>query len=278
MSPSHRSAIVALAASAGALAVSCQDDRSVSPVAASYPAAAPAAPAAPLRALFFERETEWYHTSNAVADRVLRERAPGWGWEVTATKDPAIFTVEGLARFDVIVFLMTSGTVLDMSQRDAFHAYIATGGGWAGVHSASHTDYDSKWQIGLVGTTFMSHPPIQPSAVLRVDDTDKITAHVPKVWPRTDEWYSFLYRPENSPHLTVLLALDEKANPDYPGAGQPDFLKMGYHPITWKLEYGGGRSFYTAMGHTDESYGEETFLEMLHQGFEWAGGNRVGKR
>ena len=182
--------------------------------------AAPSAPAPrPLRLLFFGKQTEWFHTSNPIADQVLSDRARGWGWETTSTKDAAAFTADGLAKFDVVVFLLSSGTVLDEAQRDAFHAYIANGGGWAGVHSASHTDYDSTWQIGLVGSTFRGHPPIQAGAVDRVDESDSITAHLPKKWTRTDEWYTFLTRPELNPRVKVLLAFDETANPDYPGPG-----------------------------------------------------------
>jgi type 1 glutamine amidotransferase len=228
--------------------------------------------------LLFEAETEWFHTSNPIADRVLRERAGRWGWDVVATKDPSVFTVETLASFDAVVFLLTSGTVLNAAQRDAFHAYIAAGGGWAGVHSASHTDYDSPWQIGLVGSTFSGHPAIQPGVVVRTAGNDAIVDHVPPRWERTDEWYSFVWPPEKTANLEVLLALDEGAMPAYPGPGAADSLKMGFHPITWKLEYGGGRSFYTAMGHTDESYSDETFLELLHRGFEWAGGRRLSTR
>ncbi len=46
---------------------------------------------------------------------------------------------------------------------------------------------------------------------------------------------------------------------------------MGYHPIAWRQNYGGGRSFYTAMGHTDESYSEESFVRFLADAVDWAG-------
>ena len=44
-------------------------------------------------------------------------------------------------------------------QQDAFEAYIQCGGGYAGIHSASDTEYDWNWYGDLVGAYFDSHPP-----------------------------------------------------------------------------------------------------------------------
>jgi len=45
-----------------------------------------------------------------------------------------------------------------------------------------------------------------------------------------------------------------------------------YHPISWYHMYDGGRSFYTAMGHTVENYQDTLFLEHIMQGVKWASG------
>jgi type 1 glutamine amidotransferase len=42
------------------------------------------------------------------------------------------------------------------------------------------------------------------------------------------------------------------------------------HPIAWFHTYEGGRSFYTALGHTRESYSEPAFLAHVEGGIEWA--------
>ena len=34
---------------------------------------------------------------------------------------------------------------------------------------------------------------------------------------------------------------------------------MGDHPVVWLHEFDGGRAFYTALGHTEASYADETF-------------------
>jgi len=44
------------------------------------------------------------------------------------------------------------------------------------------------------------------------------------------------------------------------------------HPITWCHDYEGGRAFYTALGHTSESYSDPIFVGLLTRAIQWAGG------
>src|SRR4029453_6709484 len=44
------------------------------------------------------------------------------------------------------------------------------------------------------------------------------------------------------------------------------------HPISWYHEYDGGRAWYTAMGHTTESYSDPLFLRHVSGGIRWAAG------
>ena len=57
-----------------------------------------------------------------------------------------------------MIFLCTTGDVLDEAQQGAFERYIQAGGGYAGIHSASDTEYDWAWYGGLVGAYFRDHP------------------------------------------------------------------------------------------------------------------------
>ena len=83
---------------------------------------------------------------------------------------------------------------------------------------------------------------------------------LPAVWQRTDEWYNFRSNPRSTVH--VLATLDERS---YSGG------KMGAdHPIAWCRAFDGGRSWYTAMGHTPESYAEPLFRLHLLGGIESA--------
>jgi type 1 glutamine amidotransferase len=159
------------------------------------------------------------------------------------------------------VFLSTTGDVLNATQQTAFQSYIASGKGYVGVHAAADTEYDWAWYGGLVGAYFLSHPAIQ-QATLRVEDRSNVmTSHLPADWPRTDEWYN--YRTNPRANVRVLMRLDETT---YTGG------TMGDHPITWCQNYGGGRSFYTGLGHTEASYTETNFTRMLLGAIQWAGG------
>jgi len=88
-------------------------------------------------------------------------------------------------------------------------------------------------------------------------------ASLPDIWVRTDEWYNFQTNPRHTGDIHVLASLDESS---YSGG------TMGDHPIAWCHAYAGGRAWYTAGGHTRESYSESLFLQHLLGGLEYAAG------
>lgn len=179
-----------------------------------------------------------------------------------ATEDADAFTEENLARYRAVVFLNTSGTVLDAGQKAAFEAYIRGGGGYAGVHCAAGTEYDWPFYGDLVGAYFDVHPEIQQATLLVEDADHPATAGLPTVWTRTDEWYNFRTNPRGT--VRVLLTVDESS---YHGGS------MGAdHPYAWCQTYGRGRSFYTAAGHTIESYADPAFRSHLAGGIRYAAG------
>ena len=69
-----------------------------------------------------------------------------------------MFTDENLALYDAVVFLSTTGDVLNADQQAAFERYIQAGGGYVGIHAASDTEYTWKWYGHLVGAYFRGHP------------------------------------------------------------------------------------------------------------------------
>ena len=44
--------------------------------------------------------------------------------------------------------------------------------------------------------------------------------------------------------------------------------------MSWYHDYDGGRAFYTAMGHTHETFSEDLFLRHLAAGLKYAIGNK----
>lgn len=214
--------------------------------------------------LVFSKTTEYRHPSIpdgvAAIERLGREN----DFAVEATESAARFTDENLERYDAVVFLNTTGDVLDAEQQAAFERYVRAGGGYAGVHAAADTEYDWAWYGGLVGAYFESHPRIQEAKVKVTDRTHPSTAGLPERWARTDEWYNF--RADPSDEVRVLAELDE-------GSYSPGDGAMGSgHPISWCHDYDGGRAWYTGLGHTPESYREDLFLDHLLGGISSATG------
>jgi uncharacterized protein len=208
------------------------------------------------RLLVYTRTTGYRHDSIPAGVCALRGMA---GYSVDATEDPAVFRGRTLRGYAAIVFLSTSGEVLDDAGRAALIEYMATGGAWLGIHGASTTEYGWPWFGELAGARFDQHPPVQAGAITIADKGHPATGHLRTPWIRCDEWYAFRDNPR--PRVRVLLTVDETS---YEGG------TMGAdHPIAWCHERLGGRSFYTALGHTEESFAEPAFLRHLAGALSW---------
>ena len=227
---------------------------------------APASPAvaAPVtNILVFSKTAGFRHSSIPNGIAAIQQLGAANGFSVTATEDANQFTTANLERYQAVVFLSTTGDVLNATQQSAFQSYIASGKGYVGIHAAADTEYDWPWYGGLVGAYFASHPAIQQATIRVEDRSNGMTSHLPADWTRTDEWYN--YRTNPRPNVRVLMRLDESTYA--PGGGA-----MGDHPISWCQSYGGGRSFYTGLGHTEASYTESNFTGMILGAIQWAGG------
>ncbi|WP_326825079.1 ThuA domain-containing protein [Streptosporangium sp. NBC_01639] len=214
------------------------------------------------KVLVFSKTAGFRHDAIPAGITALRGLATENGFTVDTTEDAGAFTTANLAGYRAVVFLMTTGDVLNATQQTAFESYIAGGGGYVGVHAAADTEYDWPFYGGLVGAYFASHPAIQ-QATVRVEDTaHPSTAHLPRAWVRTDELYNYRTNPRSTAH--VLATLDEST---YSGGS------MGAdHPIAWCKPYQGGRAWYTGLGHTADSYTEPNFRAHLYGGVRYAAG------
>ena len=81
--------------------------------AASRPHGASAGSRHAPRVLLFTRTTGYRHASIPVGVQALRELARAEGIALIRSEDPALFDDASLARFDAVVFLSTTGDVLD---------------------------------------------------------------------------------------------------------------------------------------------------------------------
>ncbi|MGC5285368.1 ThuA domain-containing protein [Micromonospora sp. DT231] len=220
--------------------------------------------AAPLtKVLVFSKTAGFRHSAIPNGIAAIQQLGSANGFTVTATEDAGQFTTSNLAQYQAVVFMSTTGDVLNASQQTAFESYIAAGGGYVGVHAAADTEYSWPWYGSLVGAYFDSHPAIQTATVKIEDQTNPSTAHLPATWTRSDEWYNYRTNPRSS--ARVLASLNESS---YSGGNM-----NGDHPITWCKAYGGGRAWYTGLGHTEASYTDPNFTRMLLGGLQVAAGS-----
>ena len=211
------------------------------------------------KVLIFSKTAGYHHKCIAEGNIAIKKMCNANGIQVDTTTNPAFFNEEDLADYAAILFFNTTGDVLDYKQEVAFERYIQSGGGFVGVHAASDTEYGWNWYGKLAGAYFTSHPAIQEATFVVEDSAFAATNFLPKAWVRSDELYNLKMV---NPDVNVVLSVDEST---YEGGTNGD-----YHPMAWYHEFDGGRAFYTALGHTEDSYQEADFMKHLLEGIKYS--------
>ena len=214
------------------------------------------------RVLVFSKTAGYRHSSIANGLAAIRQLGAQHGFAVDATEDGTAFTQKNLRRYAAVVFLNTTGDVLDAAQQDDFERYIQAGGGYAGIHSATDTEYDWPWYGRLAGAYFTSHPNnpnVRKGTYRTIDSTHGSTTGFPASFEREDEFYNFK---SIDPTIRVLVEIDEAS---YEGG-----TNGAHHPMSWYHDFDGGRAWYTNMGHTEATYTEPLFLQHLLGGLRYS--------
>ena len=219
--------------------------------------------AAKPKVLIFCKTAGFHHASIPAGIAAIMKLGQENNFDVDTTINSEKFTSGNLKQYAAVIFLNTTGDVLNDTQQAEFEKYIRAGGGFVGVHAATDTEYDWPWYGNLVGAYFKSHPAQQMATFNMVDQNFIATKHLPAVWKRFDELYNFKWMANG---LHILITIDEKS---YTGGTMGDD-----HPMSWYHEYDGGRAFYTELGHTDESYADPLYLGHLLGGIKYAMGKK----
>ncbi|RKF29224.1 ThuA domain-containing protein [Micromonospora globbae] len=111
-------------------------------------------------------------------------------------------------------------------------------------------------------------PPVNRAVVDIVDRHHPATASLPMTLTRSDRWDNWDPNPIGTVHTVA--QVEERHYDPGPGANGP------FHPVSWCRDYEGGRSFYTGMGHTEGSYGEDAFRAHLAGALDWTTGRVRG--
>ncbi|SOE21578.1 hypothetical protein SAMN06298216_2035 [Spirosomataceae bacterium TFI 002] len=220
--------------------------------------------------LLFTKTAGFHHTSIHEGVSGVRALADRHNFSVDWQESAGVFTDKGLAKYDAVIFLSTTGDILNDEQQAAFERFIKSGKGFVGVHAAADTEYDWEWYTKMVGMMFKIHPQQQTAYLDVVDSNFPGLERFPKRLLWTDEWYEY-QKPYKSNDLNFLIALDESSYDPYAKWGENEGKGMGnFHPIAWYHNYDGGRAFYTGLGHIGAVYSDQSFLDHLYGGIYWA--------
>jgi len=208
--------------------------------------------------LVFHKTEDYVHESIGVGLAMIDYLGSRHDFNVFISEDASQFTSENLKNFEAVVFLNTTGDVLNSEQQKAFEQFIQNGGGFVGIHSAADTEYNWPWYGKLVGAYFESHPKQQKASIHIKDTTHLSTKHFPVTWEHFEEYYNYK---NIDPYIKVLAQLDETT---YEGGTNGSF-----HPFSWYREFDGGKMFYTGLGHRIDTYSHDFFVEHILGGIEY---------
>ena len=211
------------------------------------------------RILVFSSTKGFRHKSIDSGKPALLKIGSEKNWIVDTTEDASVFTEANLKQYSAVIFLNTTGNVLNEEQQAAFQKYIQAGNGFVGIHAAADTEYDWPWYNNLVGAYFESHPKPQVALYSIVNKNHPSVDFMTDTLRRMEEIYNF--KSFKKELVNVLITVDEKS---YTGGKMAD-----YHPIAWYHNYDGGRAFYTAWGHHPEAFTEPLFLQHLTGAIKW---------
>lgn len=229
--------------------------------------------------LVFSKTNGWRHNEGiAGADKFFVELSRDRGYGIFTTVNAAVFNADDLARFEVIVFNNTTGDALSPEQEQAFQTWLEAGGSWIGLHgSGDNTHADWEWYSQVViGPTFTGHPLTPHFNTVRVETLNAghpIMASAPQVWEHDEEWYFFDSRPSEYGLLPLAGIHEPDFNPEGADIENLANWAMGdtpaEHPVIWVGCPGEGRSFYSALGHSDLAYDVEVYRQILNDAFDW---------
>src|ERR687895_904032 len=196
------------------------------------------------RVLVFTKTAGERRSSIKAGVAAIRDIGRRHGFTVEATDDARWFTDRLLKRFRAVVFLNTTGDVLNDGQQAAFERYFTDGGGFLGIRSAAETEPDWDFYQQVLGTKAAGTSTVQRATVKVADRVHPAGAGLPEYWQPADAFYNFAGNVRGVSH--VLATVDE--NTFSGGTMGPD------HPIIWCKDYRGGRSFYSGLGETAATF------------------------
>ncbi len=131
------------------------------------------------KVLVFHKTEGFYHKSIPTGFQTIEKLGKSNGFQVRETNNSNVFYEPDLKDFELIIFLNTTGDVLNEIQQGNFEDYINSGGSFFGIHSAADTEHDWNWYGRLLGAYFKDHPEIQTAEIEVIQPNHPTVAHLP---------------------------------------------------------------------------------------------------
>jgi type 1 glutamine amidotransferase len=220
--------------------------------------------------LLFTKTAGWHHDSTHAGVTAIKALGDLHDFKVFWTENAdLVFKDTELKKYKAVIFLSTTGDILNNEQQAVFERYMRAGGGFVGIHAAADTEYDWPFYTKMVGHMFHIHPAVQTATIKVENPNFPGMDRFAKRFLFTEEWYE--YDASRSSNLKYLLSVDEKTYAPYAKWGPKEGKGMGaMHPIAWYQEYEGGRAFYTGLGHLQATFSDAHFMHHVYGGIYWA--------
>lgn len=253
------------------------------------PDSSPAKPSKLGNVLVFNVEGSYYHSEAVLwASEALKLMGQKTGaYLTTETSDPAVFSKAYLSKFDAVVLNNSQGEFLgeDSKVTDRMQAlvnFVAEGKGLIALHAttafSNKTGYSGNSTAiafrEMIGGALIQHPwnydELTP-IMIRVEDRKHpvnaaFKGQTKWILPFRDEIFQF-GSPLSRNNMRVLLSLSMEETPDKGSDPNKDY------PLAWIKNFGKGRVFYSAFGHSGDSFRNTEMLTFILGGTQFALGD-----
>jgi len=199
------------------------------------------------------------HGSIPAGIQMLQQIATEQGFQTTATEANTDITAAGLAQYEIVFFMNSTGDIFNTTEQAAFETWITTkNGAFGGVHSATDTEEGWTFYKELTGQYYNGHGAANTPGGIQFDAAmlnHPALRGLPNPWQRNEEWYLF--------------------NNYQQWSTKPGFQMLGRkqsdnQPIMWVREWSNYRSFYTAIGHDTAVFQDANVKKHVTGGIMWA--------
>jgi uncharacterized protein len=229
--------------------------------------APPTGPYAPrsgsFKMLVYSRTTGFRHGDSINTGKsMLQQIATEQGFQVTFTETNNEINAAGLAQYEIVFFMNSTGTIFSATEKQAYEDWMRTSGAFAGVHSATDTENGWAFYSEVTGQYYDIHDDCCTTANIVWDAAALNHVSVrglPNPWSRSEEWYRFNRAGEWSakPGFQILSRVTTNT-------------VGGTRPVSYTREWGNFRAWYTSLGHQAAVFQDANVKKHVAAGIMWA--------